>query len=89
MDDIHDVTSPVVAFRTVRLFLIMSLHLNWYTCSVNLANAFIQADRLDNLFMQFPHGFTATHPNLVSNSSKISMVHAMDLHFGLSFSSQH
>jgi hypothetical protein len=63
MDNIHDVTSPVVAFSTVRLFLIMSLHLDWYTCSVDFANAFIQADHPDNLYMQIPRGFTATLPN--------------------------
>jgi hypothetical protein len=62
MDDIHDVTSPVVAFSTVRLFLIMSLLLDWYTCSVDFANAFIQADRPDKIFMQIPRGFNATMP---------------------------
>ena len=57
MKDIYDKTSPVVAFSTVRLFLAMSLFLNWYTCSVDFANAFIQATRPDEVYMQIPRGF--------------------------------
>ena len=57
MKDIYDVTSPVVAFSTVRIFLIMSLFLGWYTCSVDFANAFIQAKRPDKVFMHIPRGF--------------------------------
>ena len=57
MEDIYDVTSPVVAFSTVRLFLIMALHLGWYTCSVDFSNAFIQAKRPDKVFMHMPRGF--------------------------------
>mgnify|MGYP000857262147 FL=1 len=57
MEDIYDVTSPVVAFSTVRLFLIMSLHLGWHTCSVDFSNAFIQAKRPDKVFMHMPRGF--------------------------------
>ena len=59
MKDIHDVTSPVVAFSTVRIFLIMSLFLGWYSCSVDFANAFIQAKRPDKVFMHIPRGFTS------------------------------
>ena len=59
MKDIHDKTSPVVAFSTVRIFLIMSLFLGWYTCSVDFANAFIQATRPDEVFMHVPRGFKA------------------------------
>ena len=59
MKDIHDKTSPVVSFSTVRIFLIMSLFLGWYTCSVDFANAFIQATRPDEVFMHVPRGFKA------------------------------
>ena len=59
MKDIHDITSPVVAFSTVRIFLIMSLFLGWYSCSVDFANAFIQAKRPDKVFMHIPRGFTS------------------------------
>jgi len=50
MEDIYDVTSPVVAFSTVCLFLILSLQLGWYSCSVDFSNAFIQASRPDQVF---------------------------------------
>ena len=63
MKDIYDVTSPVVAFSTVRLFLAMSLFLGWYTCSVDFSNAFIQAKRPDKVFMKVPRGFITSKPN--------------------------
>ena len=59
MKDIHDKTSPFVAFSTVQIFLIMSVFLGWYTCSFDFANAFIQATRPDEVFMHVPRGFKA------------------------------
>ena len=35
--------APVVAFSTVRLFLILSLKFKWCTCSIDFSNAFVQA----------------------------------------------
>lgn len=45
MQGIHDVTSPVIAFNTVQGFLVMPLFLNWYTCSIDFANTFIQSNK--------------------------------------------
>ena len=38
-----DTYAPVVAFSTVRLFLVLSLLLQWPTCSIDFSNAFVQA----------------------------------------------
>ena len=43
MKDIHDKSLPVASCSTVRVFLILSLFLGWYMCSVDFANKFIQA----------------------------------------------
>ena len=36
--------APVIAFSTVRLFLILSLKFEWCTCSIDFSNAFVQAE---------------------------------------------
>ena len=49
--------APVVQFASVRLFLAWSLMFNWYTCSVDFSNAFIQATLKDDTFIHLPRGF--------------------------------
>ena len=57
MRGINDTYAPVVAFSTVRLFLITSLMLGWPSCSIDFSNAFIQAKRDTPLYMHLPRGF--------------------------------
>ena len=52
--------APVVAFSTVRLFLILSLKFNWCTCSIDFANAFVQAELKDPVWIHLPRGFRTT-----------------------------
>ena len=56
MRGITDTYSPVVAFSTVRLFLIMSILLSWDTSSIDFSNAFIQTMRSKPVFIQVPRG---------------------------------
>lgn len=49
--------SPVVAFTTVRLFLIIALTLGWKTCSIDYSNAFVQAVLKKPVYLQMPRGF--------------------------------
>jgi|AntRauTorckE5430_2_1112549.scaffolds.fasta_scaffold04696_1 hypothetical protein len=65
MRGITDTYSPVVAFPTVRLFLIVSIILKWKTCSIDFSNAFVQAKRVDNVYMKVPRGFRTTKPDHV------------------------
>ena len=49
--------APVVAWSTVRLFLVLSLTLGWDTCSIDFSSAFVQA-KLENLvWIYLPRGF--------------------------------
>ena len=57
MRGVNDTYAPVVAVSTVRVFLIMSLMLNWYTCTLDFSNAFIQAERPTPIYIQTPRGF--------------------------------
>lgn len=53
-----DTYAPVVSFSSVRLFLAWSLMLDWYTCSIDFSNAFIQATLNEPTFIHLPRGFT-------------------------------
>ena len=52
--------APVVAFSTVRLFLILSLKFKWYTCSIDFANAFVQAELKNPVWIHLPRGFRSS-----------------------------
>jgi Reverse transcriptase (RNA-dependent DNA polymerase) len=49
--------APVVAWSSVRLFLILALTLNWDTCSIDFSSAFVQALLLDPVWIHLPRGF--------------------------------
>ena len=51
--------SPVVAFTTVRLFLIIAMTLGWSTCSIDYSNAFVQAILKKPMYIHLPRGFHA------------------------------
>ena len=59
MIGVTDTYAPVVAFSTVRLFLILSLLSSWGTCSIDFSNAFIQAKREKPIYIPVPRGFHA------------------------------
>jgi hypothetical protein len=65
MEGVSDTFSPVVAFSTVRVFFIMSLLLEWKTCTVDFSNAFVQATRTDEVWMHVPRGFKPQRPRHV------------------------
>jgi hypothetical protein len=47
----------VVAWATVRLFLTLSLILEWETASIDFASAFVQASLKDPIWIHLPRGF--------------------------------
>ena len=57
MRGVTDTYAPVVAFSTVRIFLIMSIISKWETCSIDFSNAFIQAKREKPIYIRAPRGF--------------------------------
>ena len=52
-----ETASPVVAWSTVRIFLILSMTLGWTTVSCDFSNAFVQATLDRPVFMHIPRGF--------------------------------
>ena len=72
-----DTYAPVVSFSSVRLFLAWSLMLNWYTCTIDFSNAFIQATLDEPTFIHLPRGFQ-------SKSSSRTCLHLKKSIYGLS-----
>lgn len=56
-DGTPETFAPVVAWSTVRLFLVLSLTLGWETCSIDFSNAFVQAMLIDPVWIHLPRGF--------------------------------
>ena len=57
-----DTFAPVVAWSTVRLFLVMALTLGWHTCSIDFSNAFVQATLTEPVWIHLPRGFRSSSP---------------------------
>jgi hypothetical protein len=54
---VFETYAPVVAWSTVRLFLILSLVLDWCTCSIDFSSAFVQAVLKKEVWLHIPRGF--------------------------------
>ena len=54
--------SPVVSYWAVRLFLALSLILNWTTITIDFSNAFVQATLEEDTYIHIPRGFKSTLP---------------------------
>jgi hypothetical protein len=57
-----DTFAPVVAWSSVRLFLVLTMTLDWVTCSIDFANAFLQAKLKTPVWIHLPRGFQSTRP---------------------------
>lgn len=53
--------APVVAWSSVRLFLVLSLTLNWDTSSIDFSSAFVQAKLQDPVWIHLPRGFQSAN----------------------------
>jgi hypothetical protein len=59
-----DTYAPVVAWSTVRFFLVFSITFDWYTCSIDFSNAFVQSVLNDDVWIHLPRGFRSSRgPN--------------------------
>ena len=58
-DDEEDNFAPVVAWSTVRLFLVLTCILDWTTVSVDFTNAFVQSVLNSPVWVHIPRGFVS------------------------------
>ena len=56
-ENVQETFAPVVAWSTVRLFLVLSLTLNWKTCTIDFSSAFVQAPLSNPVWIHLPRGF--------------------------------
>ena len=55
--DYFETFAPVVQWATVRLLLILSIHLNGSTMQVDYTSAFLHADIEDKVYVEMPRGY--------------------------------
>ena len=58
-DGEEETHSPVCAWSSVRIFLVMALKLSWKTISIDFSNAFVQAKLKKPIWIHLPRGFHA------------------------------
>jgi hypothetical protein len=58
-----DTFAPVVSWPSVRLFLVLTMTLNWCTCSIDFSNAFVQASLKEPVWIHLPRGFHSARPS--------------------------
>ncbi len=56
--------APVVAWSSVRLFLILAMTLNWLTCSIDISSAFVQAKLNKPIWIHLLHSFQSEKGSL-------------------------
>ena len=61
-DGVNETYAPVVQWSSVRIFLILTLHLGWTTCSIDFSNAFVQAKLEKPVWIHVPRGYHAAKP---------------------------
>ena len=54
--------APVVAFSTIRMFLVLAMMFNWHTCTIDFNNAFVQCNLEEPIWVHFPRGFHYGEP---------------------------
>jgi hypothetical protein len=55
-ENIRETFAPVVAWSTVRLFLVLLLTLCWKLCTITFSSAFVQAPLSDPVWIHLPRG---------------------------------
>ena len=61
-DGEEETHSPVCAWSSVRIFLVLALMLEWKTISIDFSNAFVQAKLEKPIWIHLPRGFHAGKP---------------------------
>ena len=58
----QDTFAPVVAWSSIRIFLVLTLILGWTSCSIDFSLAFVHAWLKEPVWIHLPRGFKSKHP---------------------------
>jgi hypothetical protein len=69
--DYIETFSPVIKPATIRVILSLAIHYDWPIRQLDISNAFLHGQLLENVFMEQPKGFVdPTHPDHVCKLHK-------------------
>jgi histone deacetylase 1/2 len=61
-EDDFETFAPVVSWTSVRFFLVLTMVIDWVTCSIDFSSAFLQADLPSPIWVHLPRGFHSSRP---------------------------
>jgi hypothetical protein len=72
MNEDEPTTAPVVSWIAIRMFLVMTMLVEWVTVSIDFSNAFVQAKLPKPTWIHLPQGLYADRPNVCLKLKKVS-----------------
>lgn len=70
--DYKETSAPVAKMTTVRALLAVAYMRGWYACQMDVSNAFLHGDLLEDVYMKLPMGYTGVGKAVVCSEGEHS-----------------
>lgn len=66
-EDFFETFAPVAKLTAARNLLAMAAKENWFTCQMDVSNAFLHGDLFENVYMKLPQGYISHGSRIIKN----------------------